>query len=148
MPDGDDLIDEGFAALCECTLSGESWFFSAVSSAGSQDVSDPDQSIAIRLSNYGDASEIYPSPSGADQFQHVAWQGYEDGRITVHYMGVKIYDETLENEEASLIDFAFGITKGSFAIATAIGQIKLSNSALYGTGNFTPPTEAFYVPLP
>jgi hypothetical protein len=29
---------------------------------------------------------------------------------------------------------------------SAIGQIRISNSALYGTGNFTPPTEAFYVP--
>jgi hypothetical protein len=31
---------------------------------------------------------------------------------------------------------------------SAIGQIRISNSALYGTGSFTPPTEAFYVPPP
>jgi hypothetical protein len=31
---------------------------------------------------------------------------------------------------------------------SAIGQIRISNSARYGTGSFTPPTEAFYVPTP
>jgi hypothetical protein len=29
-----------------------------------------------------------------------------------------------------------------------LSQIRISNSALYGTGSFTPPTEAFYVPPP
>jgi hypothetical protein len=29
-----------------------------------------------------------------------------------------------------------------------LGQIRIKNSALYGTGTFTPPTEAFYDPTP
>jgi hypothetical protein len=40
----------------------------------------------------------------------------------------------------------FTATNAEPSTNSAIGQIRISNSARYGTGNFTPPTEAFYVP--
>jgi hypothetical protein len=44
--------------------------------------------------------------------------------------------------------FSFSAFNAEPFTNSAIGQIRISNSALYGTGTFTPPTEAFYVPTP
>jgi hypothetical protein len=81
--------------------------------------------------------------SDATTMKHVAIQQINGNQVTVHYGGTKIYDVAKTLTDATYIDFyVFSMRIDD----PAISQIRVSNSALYGTGAFTPPSTAFFTP--
>jgi hypothetical protein len=85
------------------------------------------------------------SSGQAGTFNHIALQKHGPNQVTVHYAGQKIYEGSFTVANSVELDLVID-QRGTPGVAAS--QIRLSNSALYGTGNFTPPTEAFYDPTP
>jgi hypothetical protein len=78
-------------------------------------------------------------------FAHVAIQRISGNRMTVHYKGTKIYDQSVGDAGAKINQLQF-LTVNSGTGQTAISQIRISNSAIYGDGTFSPPTGVFHTP--
>jgi hypothetical protein len=84
----------------------------------------------------------YISSEDATSFNHIAIQRHNATDYTVHYKGQIL-------QSWSMPDFSF--TGKSFEFSpsainvpgTALGQLRLTKRAHYGTGNFTPPTRPF-----
>ena len=86
-----------------------------------------------------------------DAFNHIAFQRHNSTDYTLHINGVLIHSIHTETElswpESMVVTGVVRPTgTGVFIPENAISQIRLSKSALYGTGTFTPPTKAFYKP--
>jgi hypothetical protein len=93
---------------------------------------------------YYDANDfIEPDVSAEDAIamRHFAVQLIGGNRVVVHFNGSVIYDEVKSyNVPASL---AFSLY--SFKVdGPALGQLRLSNTALYGADAFTPPGPLFF----
>jgi hypothetical protein len=98
-------------------------------------------------SEYVMNTEDVISSADASSFNHLAIQRHNATNYTVHYKGAVLQSWTMASFSYSSVPII--ITPSAINVpGTAISQIRLSNSALYGTGTFTPPTEAFYDPTP
>jgi hypothetical protein len=100
-------------------------------------------------------SEVYPE--GADFYtyqqsvtseaaatmKHFSLQLIEGAQIIAHFDGTKVYDSS---RTVSPMRYLFFYIFANEVSGTAISQIRITKSARYGTGNFTPPSTAFYVP--
>jgi hypothetical protein len=85
------------------------------------------------------------STSDATSLNHVAIQKHSTTSYTLHYKGILLTSFTAESLLFS--NKSIGVLLESENVnGAAISQIRLSNSALYGTGSFTPPSTAFYMP--
>jgi hypothetical protein len=89
------------------------------------------------------------SSADATQYNHVAWQRHSANSYTVHYKGQLVisYETTSARDLSDGIDGQININAQNIS-GVGLSQIRISNSALYGTGTFTPPTEAFYDSTP
>ena len=87
------------------------------------------------------------SSTDATQYNHVAWQRHSANSYTVHYKGQLVisYETTSTKDLSDGIDGQLSFTTENISGA-GLGQVRISDSALYGTGSFTPPSTAFYVP--
>jgi hypothetical protein len=96
-------------------------------------------------SEYAMNTEDVISSADASSFNHLAIQRHNATNYTVHYKGAVLQSWTMASFSYSSVPIIILPTAINVP-GTAISQIRLSNSALYGTGTFTPPTKAFYKP--
>jgi hypothetical protein len=110
------------------------------------------QAAALRV-NWGteggqaETRTVNLSTADGTSLNHVSLQRLSSRNYALHYKG-QLVDSFTVPFDASV--FAGG--QVSFVVAssgipgTALSQIRLTNTALYGTGNFTPPSTAFFTP--
>jgi hypothetical protein len=85
------------------------------------------------------------SSGDATSFNHLTVQRHNATDYTVHYKGAVLQSWTMPS--ISYSDLPIIISPAALNVpGTAISQIRLSKGALYGTGNFTPPSTAFFTP--
>jgi hypothetical protein len=90
---------------------------------------------------------VLPTPSDVASFNHLVLQRHSSLAYTVHYKGELIYSWN-ESTNVSLAGKSRYRSFVSVIGTTGAGmsQIRITKSARYGTGSFTPPTEAFFTP--
>lgn len=91
---------------------------------------------------------IYSSISAkVNSFNHVAIQKIgPDWYVHLNGQSLPFNDSDRSLGFAFVDGMALEIGLGGSSGVSSVGQIRILKTALYGTGNFTPPTEAFYIP--
>lgn len=105
----------------------------------------PEQSgIEIRIFNNDNLDEIFQSASG--QYVHCSIQRIGQSQIVFHYGGSSVFS-TQDGFTGPMTFLQFGVTPNTTGgLDTALGQIRITAQALYGTGSFTPPSQPFFIP--
>jgi hypothetical protein len=81
------------------------------------------------------------TPQQAIELSHFAIQQINGTRLTVHLGGANIYDQTRTlalPAELNFYVYSFKVDD------TALGQFRISDTALYGADGFTPPSPIFF----
>lgn len=118
--------------------------FAVLSDNGSAGAEDPPIIVRPTVNNVILDEDRYFS-NDVSVFAHVAIQRISGNRVTLHYEGTKIYESSVGSigDKLNLLRFQ---TLNSNAGKTAISQIRVSNSAIYGDGIFSPPSGVFFTP--
>jgi hypothetical protein len=90
-------------------------------------------------------SEDTISTEDATALNHLVIQRYNATDYTVHYKGVLLQSWSMPSISFTDIKLQFGAF-GLNVPGAALSQIRITKSALYGTGTFTPPSTAFFTP--
>jgi hypothetical protein len=119
------------------TFSVDAYFYEP---NGSGFTGDPVELIADLSDNDGSTEQVI-TPQQAVELSHFAIQQINGTRLTVHLGGVKIYDQTRTlalPAELSFYVYSFKVEDA------ALGQLRISDTALYGADGFTPPSPVFF----
>jgi hypothetical protein len=116
--------------------------FAVLSDNGSAGADDPPIIVRPTVNDVIVEDDWYFS-NDVSVFAHVSIQRISGNRVTLHYGGTKIYESSVGSIGDKLNLLAFQ-TLNSNAGKTAISQIRVSNSAIYGDGTFSPPTGVFF----
>jgi hypothetical protein len=93
--------------------------------------------------------EFYDETTLAEisDFEHICFQRINSTTFTFHRKGQLLKTWTASSPDLSgELKVEFYAVSGDASLNPGVGQIRLTNTALYGTRNFKPPTRPFFVP--
>jgi len=92
-----------------------------------------------------EATEDTISSGDATSFNHLAIQRHNATNYTIHYKGAVLRSWTMASFSYSSLPIE--IQPAALNVpGAALSQIRITKSARYGTGTFTPPSTAFFTP--